>query len=370
MTSKIRLGIIGAGSIARLAHVPAIQQMPEVELVAICRRNREKANELGKQWGVKEIYYDYKDLLKSKNIDAVIVTTPNANHRENVIAAAMEGKHVLCDKPIATNLKDAREIVEACKKNKVKFQMGFNQRFWNQVEIAKQLVEKGTIGQVKGFSSTFKVRVADYPADTDYRFQTELSGGSCLIDAGIHRIDMARFFMGDIKDVYAEVKHSVVPQKVDDNAWLLCNFEDGATGFISSDIYSPTMDNTTALYGSEGTVYISTETVNPFQTVPLAVYTEKNIDLIPDIVLKYFYPKVWWDQPKDNWISIVPPRDFPYLKQLKAFYKSIIEDKEPPVTGDDGVKSLEVVLAAYKSAREKVRVTLPLQEEVVEPPVY
>ena len=369
MASKIRFGIIGAGSIARLAHVPAIQQTPEAELVAICQRNRANADELGKEWGVKEIYYDYQDLVKSKNIDAVIVTTPNANHREGVVAAAEEGKHVLCDKPIATNLKDAREMVEACEENNVKFQMGFSQRFWNQVEIAKELVEKGTIGEVKGFSSTFKVRVADYPADTDYRFQTELSGGSSLIDPGIHRIDMARFFMGDIKEVCAEIKHSVVPQKVDDNAWLLCNFESGATGFISTDIYSPAMDNTTGLYGSEGTIYVSSETVNPFQTVPLAVYTEKGIDQIPDIVLKYFYPKVWWDKPKDNWISIVPPRDFPYLKQLKAFCRSITEDKEPPVTGEDGVKSLEVVLAAYKSARERTRVILPLQEEVVEPPV-
>lgn len=369
MSSKIRLGIIGAGSIARLGHVPAIQQMQGAELVAICRRNKEKADELGKQWGVKEIYYDYRDLVKSKNIDAVLVTTPNVNHKEGVIAAAKEGKHVLCDKPIATNLRDAREMVKACDENKVKFQIGFNQRFWNQVEIAKQLVEEGTIGQVKGFSTTFKVRVADYPADSDYRFQTELSGGSSLIDPGIHRIDMARFFMGDIKEVCAEIKHSVVPQKVDDNAWLLCNFESGATGFISTDIYSPTMDNTTGLYGSEGTIYISSETVNPFQTVPLAVYTEKDVDEIPDIVLKYFYPKVWWDKPKDNWISIIPPRDFPYLKQLNAFCKSIVEDKEPPVTGDDGVKSLEVVLAAYKSARERVRVTLPLREEVVENPI-
>jgi predicted dehydrogenase len=369
MSSKIRLGIIGAGSIARLGHVPAIQQMPEVELIAICRRNKEKANEYGREWGVKEIYYDYMDLVRSKNIDAVIVTTPNSNHREAVVAAANEGKHVLCDKPIATNLKDAKEMVKACKENKVKFQMGFNQRFWNQVEIAKQLVEKDTIGQVMGFTSTFKVRVADYPSDTDYRFQTELSGGSTLIDPGVHRIDMARFFMGEIKEICAVVKHSVVPQMVDDNGWILCNFSSGATGFISSDIYSPTMDNTTALYGSEGTIYISTETVNPFQSVPLAVYTEKNIDQIPDIVIKYFYPKVWWDKPKDNWISIVPPRDFPYLKQLKAFYKSITEDKEPVVTGEDGVKSLEVVLAAYKSAREKSWVTLPLKEEVVELPI-
>jgi len=369
MASKIRLGIVGAGSIAKLAHVPAIQAVPEAELVAICRRNREKADELGKQWGVKEVYYDYQDLVKSKNVDAVIVATPNVYHRESAVATAEEGKHVLCEKPIATNLKDAREMVKACEENNVKFQMGFNQRFWEQVQIAKQLIEQGTIGQIKTFSTTLKVRVATWPADTDFRFRTELSGGSCLIDVGIHRIDLARFFMGDITELCAEIKHSVVPQKVDDNAWILCNFENGATGFISSDIYSPAADNTTALYGTEGTIYLSSETVNPFQTVPLAVYTEKDVDQIPDVMIKYFYPPFWWNQPEKTWVSIVPPRESPFVRQLHAFCRSILEDKEPPVTGEDGVKSLEVVLAAYKSARDRTKVMLPLQEEVVELPV-
>ena len=370
MDKIYKVGIIGCGGISRM-HANWYKSAARAEMVAGADISEEGLKKFSEEYGLEKSYTDYIEMLEKEQPDIVSICTRPKQHSEITIECAKRGvKGILCEKPMGEDLGQADAMIEACEENNVKFQMGFNQRFWNQVEIAKQLVEKGTIGQVKGFSSTFKVRVSSYPADTDYRFQTELSGGSCLIDAGIHRIDMARFFMGDIKDVYAEVKHSVVPQKVDDNAWLLCNFESEATGFISSDIYSPTMDNTTALYGSEGTIYISTETVNPFQSVPLAVYTEKDIDQIPDIVLKYFYPKVWWDQPKDNWISIVPPRDFPYLKQLKAFYKSIIEDKEPPVTGDDGVKSLEVVLAAYKSAREKVRVTLPLQEEVVEPPVY
>lgn len=370
MHEKVRFGIIGAGAIVRESHVPAIKKLAEAELVAICRRNKEKANRLAREWQVKEVYYDYQDLVKSKNINAVIIATPNLYHRQNTIAAAEEGKHVLCEKPMATNLKDTREMVKACTKNKVKLQIGFNQRFWNQVKIAKTLIDEGTIGEIKAFSTTYREKWDLYPSDTNYLDHFDLSGGGCLIDLGIHRIDMARFLAGEIKEVCAEIKHSVTPAKLDDNSWILCNFFNGATGCISSDKFSPAAPNETALYGTKGTIYLSTETFNPFQPVPLAIYTEKPAHEIPDIVLKYFYPTFLTDRPEKRWISIIPPKDDPYLAQLKAFCESIIEDKEPPVTGIDGVKSLEVVLASYKSAKERKWVKLPLEEEAVELPSF
>lgn len=370
MREKIRLGVIGAGAIAKLSHVPAIQQVPEAELVAICRRTKEEADRLGQEWEAKEVYYDQEDLLKSKNVDAVIVATPNINHKDAVVSAAEQGKHVLCEKPLATNLKDAREMVKVCKDHNVKLQVGFNQRFWNQIIIAKSLIDKGTIGKIMGFSSSYRERWDIYPAVSDYRYHLDQSGGACIIDLAIHRIDMARFLVGDITEVYAQVKHSVISPKVDDNVWILCNFENGAVGCISSDRYSPPVDNATSLYGTEGTLCLSTETFNPFQSVPLAVYTEKSMDKIPKVVSKYFYPEFWWSKPEKSWISIIPPRDNPYVNQLKSFCSSIIQDKETQPSGEDGVKALEVVLAAYKSAREKMRVTLPLKEEIIESPNY
>lgn len=190
------------------------------------------------------------------------------------------------------------------------------------------------------------------------------------MDMGIHRIDLARFLVGEIEEVCAEIKHSVSPAKLDDNTWILCNLSNGATGCIATDKFSPTAPNETALFGIEGTIYLSSETFNPFQSVPLAVFTEKPRDQIPDIVLKYFYPTFFSQSPERRWISIVPPKDDPYLAQLKAFCESILQEKEPPVTGDDGVKSLEIALAAYKSVKEKRWIKLPLKEEVVELPRF
>ncbi|MCK4340040.1 MAG: Gfo/Idh/MocA family oxidoreductase [Candidatus Cloacimonetes bacterium] len=370
MANKIRFGIIGAGSIARFSHIPAIDKLQGAELVAICRRNKEKADELGKTIGVKEIYYDYEDLLKSKNIDAVIIASPNVFHKDHATAAAEAGKHVLCEKPIAINLKDAREIIEVCKKNKVKLQVGFNQRYWNQVKIAKDLLDEGCIGDVKSFYTTYREKWDLYQADTNFRDDINQSGGACLIDMGIHRIDMIRFFMGEISDVFAEINHSVMPTRLDDNNWLLLKSNKGAIGSLSCDKYTPPVVNETALYGTRGTMYLSTEIFNPFQPVPLAIYVEEFTREIPEIIENYVYPTKWEDFWKDKpaektWIPITPQKVDPYLAQIKDFCECIIEDRNPSVTGEDGIRSLEIVLAAYKSSKEKRWVSLPLEEEVV-----
>lgn len=370
VSKKIRLGIIGAGGMAKVGHIPAILELPELELVALCRRTKKEADKLAREYGVKECYYDYRDLVRSKNVDAVIIVTPNAQHRDSVVAAAEEGKHILCEKPLATNLKDAREMVKICRENKVKLQVGYNMRFLNQTEIAKHLIDQGTIGEVKGFTSTLREKAGLFPAVSDFRLHFDQSGGACISDVAVHCIDLARYLVGEITSLSAKVRRLVLPQKIDDDVWIMCDFESGATGVISSDRYSPVVASSTGIFGTQGTIYLSTVTTNPFESAPLAIYTEKEVSQIPEIVLKYFYSTFWWDKPGKSWISIIPPKDSSFVKQLKAFYQTIVEDIQPPITGDDGAKVVEIVLASFKSAREGKPVELPLKEEIVEPPSF
>ena len=117
-------------------------------------------------------------------------------------------------------------------------------------------------------------------------------------------------------------------------------------------------------------MYLSTEIFNPFQPVPLAIYVEEFTREIPEIIENYVYPTKWEDFWKDKpaektWIPITPQKVDPYLAQIKDFCECIIEDRNPSVTGEDGIRSLEIVLAAYKSSKEKRWVSLPLEEEVV-----
>jgi predicted dehydrogenase len=366
----VRFGLIGSGAITTLSHLPALAALPEARLVATADLDRERAAEVAAQGGADEVYTDFRDLVASPNVDAVIVAIPNVYHRDAVIAAAQAEKHVFCEKPLATNLRDAREMITACEAANVKLMVGFNQRFWNQVDIAKEIIDSGALGDVKAFRSVYSEDWDVYPAATQYRYDLKQSGGACIIDLTIHRIDLARYLLGEITSLCAEIKHSVIPPKVDDNVWLLCNFENGATGCISSDRFSPMVANATDVFGTQGTLYLSSETTNPFQSVPLAVYTEKQLDQVPAVITDYIYPEAWWEKPSNSWVSIVPPRDSAYVKELGAFCASILSDTDPPVTGEDGYKSLEIVLAAYLSVRERRWIDLPLTVDEIAPPDF
>jgi predicted dehydrogenase len=366
----VRFGLIGSGAITTLSHLPALARIPEARLVATADVDGERAARVAAEGGAEEVYTDFRDLVQSPNVDAVIVAIPNVYHRDAVVAAAEAGKHVFCEKPLATNLRDAREMIAACEAANVKLMVGFNQRFWNQVDVAKEIIDSGALGEIKGFRSVYSEDWDVYPAATRYRYDLAQSGGACIIDLTIHRIDLARYLLGEITSLCAEIKHSVIPPKVDDNVWLLCNFANGATGCISSDRFSPMVANATDVFGTEGTLYLSSETFNPFQSVPLAVYTEKPLDQVPQVITDYIYPTAWWEKPKNEWVSIVPPRDSAYVKELTAFCASIRNDTPPPVTGEDGYKSLEIVLAAYLSVRERRWVDLPLTVDEVAPPDF
>ena len=367
---RVRFGLIGSGAITTLSHLPALAALPEAELVATADVDRGRAEEVAAKGGAREVYTDFRDLVASPIVDAVIVAIPNIYHRDAVVAAAEAGKHVFCEKPLATNLRDAREMVAACRDAGVKLMVGFNQRFWEQVGIAKEIVDSGALGEIKGFRSVYSEDWDVYPAATRYRYDLKQSGGACIIDLTIHRIDLARYLLGEITSLCAEIKHSAIPPQVDDNVWLLCNFANGATGCISSDRFSPMVANATDVYGTAGTLYLSSETFNPFQSVPLAVYTEKPLDQVPQVISDYINQTAWWEKPTNSWVSIVPPRHSAYAKELGAFSDSILNGTKPPVTGEDGVKSLEIVLAAYLSVRERRWVDLPLDVDEVEPPVY
>ena len=171
-------------------------------------------------------------------------------------------------------------MIKSCKKNNVQFQIGFNQRFWSQVEIVKKLLEVNFIGKIHSFRTIYSEKYSVFPAATPYRYNLDQSGGATIIDLAIHRIDMIRYLLGEYKSLVAELKHSEIPSKVDDNVHILANMENGAVGTIASDRYSPAIGDGTDLYGSEGAIHFNTETINPFHAVPLAVYTEKSLSEI------------------------------------------------------------------------------------------
>lgn len=358
-TAPVRIGLVGAGAIMRLSHAPTIARAAQAELVAVHDADPGRAQALAAATGARAVG-ELAALLEAPDIEAVIVATPNRHHPEAVLAAAAAGKHVLCEKPLAIDIAAARRMVEACAAAGVLLQTGFNQRFWSQVRTARALIEAGVIGEVKGFRSHYAERWDAYPAATRYRYDLAASGGATIIDLTIHRIDLARYLVGEIEAVCAELAHSAIPDAVDDNVWLLARLAGGARGCLSSDRYSPAIGDGTDIYGTRGTIHLATETLNPFHAAPLAVYTELPAAELPEQLREAHYPEAWWKGFEGGWLTLKPPRRNPYDAQLGAFCASIRTGAPASPDGVDGLKAQEVVQAAYLSVDRGGWVELPL----------
>jgi UDP-N-acetyl-2-amino-2-deoxyglucuronate dehydrogenase len=358
--SPVRMGLIGAGAIMRLSHAPTIAASSLATLVGVFDKDRARAQALASDFNIPMATTDLAELLDRKDVEAVVVATPNIHHPEAVISAARAGKHVFCEKPLAMDIQSAKTMVDACEQAGVALQVGFNQRYWNQVKLARSLLDSGVIGKVHAVRSVYSERWDAYPAATRYRYDLAQSGGATIIDLTIHRIDLLRHLVGEFASIFAELAHCEVPEPVDDNVWLLARFRNGARGGLLSDRYSPAIGDGTDIYGSAGTIHLVTETINPFHAAPLAVYTEKRADELPDSLRQAYYPDAWWKTFAGGWITVRPPRQSPYAAQFEAFCRSVRTGAPPEVSGQDGLRAQEVVQGAYLSMRDGRWVDLPL----------
>lgn len=380
---KYGAGVIGCGSISWLCHFPSIKEAG-MELVSVCDINEDFAKKAAEKWGAREWHTDYRKMLKNKELDLVIIASPNNVHCEQTVAAANAGCHVYVEKPMAVTNSQAWKMVEVCKKNNVKLSVGTNQRFWLQHEYAKKIIEDGVIGEVKFGRSCLHETwhlYQDNVAYSDWRLKADKAGSATLFDQGSHRIDLLRWLMGsDPKRVVGVAKRVATPEDIcplDDLSVLMMELKNGAMGIVTSDKFSPVVSNITEIFGTEGMMFCSSEAINPFQTVPLAVYTAKdyNWENYPEILKDYRYPDNFWVSDlldktlKKKWISIVPPRKWSFTRMMKQFLRSILEEKEPSVTGEDGAIAMEVICGVFKSMETNSWVDLPLEEEVV-PPFY
>lgn len=368
----LRVGSVGAGGIVRLSHLPAISAVAGLELVGIADPNIERAQELGREYGATG-YATYQEMFEKEDLDIALVAIPNHLHRQVIEDAATAGIHVMCEKPVAHTLVDAIAAQEVVAKAGVQMQVGFNQRFWEPVQMAKRALDAGVVGDVQAFRSVYSEAWNVYPAATAYRYDLQQSGGAAILDLGSHRIDQARYLVGDIVEVCATMDHRVIPHAADDNVFLLVRFESGATGVISSDRFSPQIAGATDLYGPNGTVHLSTETRNPFSSVPLAISSTLPKDQLPAEIAQADWPAAWWNayQP-GSWLEFLPARTNPYVSEWAAF-EAVVRTGTPDEvapTGVDGVKAQEVVTAAYRSVRTHGWVSLPLSDPEEPIPSY
>lgn len=208
MAKKVRVGLVGAGNIAQNAHLPAYMRRDDIELTAICDINRERADEVGKKFGFKEVYYSADEMMAKADIDYVDICVWNGSHAPVAIAAAKAGRAIMCEKPMAINLEAALAMKKAIEEAGVMFMMAMPNRFRHDVSLLREMVDAGKLGEVY-YAKTAIIRRRGTPLG----WFTDLSkaGGGPVIDIGVHCIDRTWYLMGCPKPVrVSAMTHSLI----------------------------------------------------------------------------------------------------------------------------------------------------------------
>lgn len=319
------MGLIGLGRLGRVYARDLARLIPETQLTAVADTLPDLASRVAAEFGVPHSYVDPLALLDDRSVDAVVVVTPTHTHAEVVVAALDRGKPTFCEKPPALNLDEALAMQTAAARTGVPLQIGFMRRFDAGYAAARRQIEDGSIGKVVVFKSSSR---DPFPPSVEYA--NPRSSGGLIVDMGIHDIDLARWFMGEVRTAHAIGGTLAYPELGAvgdiDNAVVTLQFEDGRLGVIDltrNGIYG--YDITTELLGTAGTLR-----VGYLRETPLLVMTARGVthDTVP-----YFMERF----------------EKAYVAQLQDFARAILAGRAPSVTIDDGIKALNICLAATRS---------------------
>lgn len=239
MSRKVRIGIIGCGGIANGKHMPSLQKLGNVEMVAFCDIVIAKAEKAAKQYGIEgaKVYEDYKELLKDETIEVVHVCTPNRSHSFITVDALEAGKHVMCEKPMAINSAEAKKMLDAAKRTGKKLTIGYQSRQRANSKYLKAEAEKGVLGDIY-YAKAHAIRRRAVPTWGVFLNEEEQGGGP-LIDIGTHALDLTLWVMDNYKPKYCvgTTYHKLNNQTQTGNAWgdwdpEKFTVEDSAFGFV------------------------------------------------------------------------------------------------------------------------------------------
>lgn len=322
----MKVGIISFAHSHAFGYAEALSKIKGAELVGIADENEKRGQEAAERFHTK-YFSKYEDLLY-QDIESVIITSENNRHLEHVLSAARAGKHILCEKPLTTKVKDAKEMIKVCKENKVTLQTAFPVRFNTAIIQAKRIIENGDLGEILAIKGTNR---GTNPGG--WFVDPVKSGGGAVIDHTVHVVDIMRWYMdAEVKEVYAEIDNLLTKDSIDDCGILTLEFDNDVFATLDcswsrNETYPTWGDVTLEIVGSEGTL-----TVDAFAQ-KLDVYGKEGVN---------------WNYWGDN-------MDFGLVND---FLESVSNGKDPSISGYDGLKALEVALAAYDSSEKKQPIKL------------
>jgi len=344
-----------------------------IGMKAICGRDEVWVKEAASKFGWEGYETSWQKLVQRDDIDVIDITAPSNYHKEIAIAAAENKKHIFCEKPLALNLKDAREMLAAAEKNGVKHQVGFNYRFVPAIQLAKKLIDEGKIGKIFHFRALY---LQDWIIDPDFplvwRLDKNVAGSGSHGDLGAHLIDAARYLVGDFEKVIGMsktfIKERPIVEKmiglsakanadapmgqvtVDDATIFMTEFKNGALGSFEATRFSAGHKNAMMfeINGSKGSIKFEFERMNELQYFSREDETGyqgfRVIQVTEDI---HPYMKAWW--PAGHVIGY----EHTFVHEFHEFVEAIANDTKIAPDFNDGVKCSQVLEAVDKSIEER-----------------
>lgn len=333
---KVKLGVIGLGSVAQLIHLPNIAKLNNVTLSAVAEVKKNRLNLISEKFGIENRYIDYKKMLEQEDIDAVIIATPTNTHKEIAIDCMAAGKDILVEKPLARSYDEAKEIVDAAKKYKKKLMVGMNLRYRPDTMLLRSIINSSEIGEPFYAKCGW---IQSQSSEEKWFTKKEESGGGVIIDLGIHLLDLALWLMNfpqvssvSCKNYYHFTKN------VEDTSISFIKFKDGSLINIEVSWSLTTNKDNFYLnvYGTKGSTCL-----NPLNVVKKI--DGQIIDLSP--------------KQSDNPTALFKKS---YMNELKSFIGAV-KDLNPVLSsGEEALKRMKIIEAMYLSSIKNKEIEIGL----------
>lgn len=379
MQKELNAALVGYKFMGK-AHSNAMRKLPmffeldaKLNMRVLCGRDAQWAQKSAETFGWQQVETDWRKLVTRDDIDLVDITTPNNMHKEIAIAAAENGKHIFCEKPLALNAADAREMLLAIQKAGVKAQIGFNYRFVPALVLAKQLIDSGKLGEIYHFRGVYlQDWIIDPAFPLVWRLDKSVAGSGSLGDLGAHVIDTARFLVGEIARVVGIertfVKKRPIVEKmiglsgsasdnaamgdvtVDDATVFLCEFENGALGSIEATRFAGGHNNDLSfeINGKKGSIRFSFERMNELEYFNCedeeGFKGYRTISVTQGV---HPYLSAWW--PAGHVIGY----EHTFVHEFYSFFQSILQNSVPSPDFADGLRCSQIIGAVEASIQNR-----------------
>jgi len=380
---KLNIAIIGHGFMGR-AHSNAWIKLPKFfdinyePVLKVVVGGKNPAEDFAKKWGYQEVSYDWRATIARPDIDVVAILTPTSKHKEMAIEAMKAGKHVICEKPCALDYQECIEMAEAAKKSGVVTLLNHNYRRVPAVMLAKKMIDEGALGDILQYRGAYLQEwIIDPEFPLTWHLKKETAGGGPLYDLGSHAVDLARFLIGEPVSVMGALKTFVkerpvpgsveaafssdsnkgssekAPVTVDDAAFFLVDFENGALGSFETSRFSWGRKNYNVfeINGTKGTITFNLERLNELEYYNSGDPQDRQgFRTISVTESCHEYASNWWPQ------GHIIGYEHTFVHAFYEFCKAIENGGQASPDFNDGAKIMRVLNAVQKSAAENRRV--------------